>query len=135
MNYRSIAEKRLGRKLKKGEVVHHKDGNQHNNKPSNLQVCKSNKNHLLIPKKKYTITNNDIAGLITITQNLKITDFKIALQTFFSNRQIDIILKKINTNKLSKTEREMYSRSIKKKLRALANNQLFNIANQMITEL
>lgn len=33
-----IMERILGRKLKKGECVHHIDGNRHNNSPDNLQL-------------------------------------------------------------------------------------------------
>lgn len=36
--HRVVAEQMLGRPLKKGEIVHHKDGNKHNNDPSNLEV-------------------------------------------------------------------------------------------------
>jgi len=36
--HRIIMEKKLGRKLKKDEIVHHKDGNRMNNDISNLQV-------------------------------------------------------------------------------------------------
>jgi len=36
--HRVIAEQMLGRPLKRNEIVHHIDGNKHNNDPSNLQV-------------------------------------------------------------------------------------------------
>lgn len=36
--HRWVAEKQLGRKLKRGEVVHHKDRDKTNNHPSNLYV-------------------------------------------------------------------------------------------------
>jgi hypothetical protein len=36
--HRIVAEKILGRKLKRGEIVHHIDGNKSNNHPSNLEV-------------------------------------------------------------------------------------------------
>jgi len=36
--HRLVAEKKIGRKLASNEVVHHKDRNKKNNKPSNLRV-------------------------------------------------------------------------------------------------
>lgn len=36
--HRVIAEQKLGRKLRPGEIVHHIDGNKRNNDPSNLAV-------------------------------------------------------------------------------------------------
>jgi hypothetical protein len=36
--HRIVAEQMLGRPLQPGEIVHHIDGNKHNNDPSNLQV-------------------------------------------------------------------------------------------------
>ncbi len=42
---RHLAEKKIGRKLKKQEVVHHVDNNILNNKSNNLKVFKNNKEH------------------------------------------------------------------------------------------
>lgn len=45
INYRKAAEKKIGRKLKKHEQVHHIDGDHKNNKESNLMVCSSKQAH------------------------------------------------------------------------------------------
>ena len=44
--HRHMAEKKLGRRLKTGEVVHHKDGNPLNNSPNNLKVYSSQSQHM-----------------------------------------------------------------------------------------
>lgn len=44
--HRYVAEQMLGRKLKRGEIVHHIDCNKKNNKPSNLVVLSSVKEHM-----------------------------------------------------------------------------------------
>ena len=44
--HRVIAEQMLGRKLHKGEVVHHMDKDKHNNHPANLMVFPSQKEHV-----------------------------------------------------------------------------------------
>lgn len=43
--HRHVAERKLGRKLRKGEVVHHRDGNKSNNRRKNLQVFPSQGAH------------------------------------------------------------------------------------------
>lgn len=48
--HRHQAENKLGRRLKRGEVVHHKDRNKLNNEPSNLWVFKNQKEHDRIHK-------------------------------------------------------------------------------------
>lgn len=46
--HRVVAEMKLGRPLKKGEVVHHIDGNFRNNDPDNLMVLPSQAEHCRI---------------------------------------------------------------------------------------
>lgn len=43
--HRIVAEQLLGRPLKKGEVVHHIDGDKRNNSPDNLMVFSSQAEH------------------------------------------------------------------------------------------
>lgn len=43
--HRVVAENMLGRKLKPGECVHHKDSNKRNNNPANLIIFVSRKAH------------------------------------------------------------------------------------------
>ncbi len=43
--HRHVAERKLGRKLCKGEVVHHKNRDKNDNRRSNLRVFKSQKQH------------------------------------------------------------------------------------------
>ena len=44
--HRIVAEEMLGRPLKRGEVVHHIDGNKRNNAPENLMVFSSQSEHV-----------------------------------------------------------------------------------------
>jgi hypothetical protein len=43
--HRHVAKKKLGRSLKRGEVVHHKNRDKTDNRRSNLHVFKSQKDH------------------------------------------------------------------------------------------
>jgi len=63
--------------------------------------------------------------LRTFTMNLH-------LSTLFSAKQKELIQKKLEGAPLSKTEREYYSRVVKKKLEALANSELNKVAAILI---
>ena len=43
--HRHVAERKLGRKLRSGEVVHHKNRDKKDNRRSNLWVFRSQKEH------------------------------------------------------------------------------------------
>jgi hypothetical protein len=49
--HRHVAERKLGRKLNAGEVVHHKNRNKQDNSRNNLWVFKSQKKHYKTHKK------------------------------------------------------------------------------------
>lgn len=44
--HRVILEYKLGRKLIKGEIAHHIDGNRMNNHPDNIELCSNQKEHM-----------------------------------------------------------------------------------------
>ena len=45
--HRWVMEKKLGRRLEKGEIVHHMDGNRRDNRPENLQVLTAKEHYKL----------------------------------------------------------------------------------------
>ncbi len=45
--HRLVMENYLGRKLYKGETIHHKNGNKSDNRLENLQLCTSMSDHVL----------------------------------------------------------------------------------------
>ncbi len=53
------------------------------------------------------------------------------LSTLFPPKQKKLVFKKLNGEPLTKTEQEYYSRIVKKKLQALANNEIRKIASAL----
>jgi hypothetical protein len=75
-----------------------------------------------------------IKQLLVDNVNITASSLNRALDEFFTPRQKEIILRRIYRLELSKTEKEYYSRVIKKKLKALANSMLNKMASIIIQE-
>ena len=50
--HRTVAEKKMGRPLRQGEVVHHRDGNKRNNRPENIEVLRNQSEHAKVHFRK-----------------------------------------------------------------------------------
>jgi hypothetical protein len=58
-------------------------------------------------------------------------DLKAHLGRLFSPKQKDLVFKKLNGESFTKTEREYYSRVVKKKLQSIANSDVGYIADRL----
>lgn len=59
-------------------------------------------------------------------------ELEFALSQIFSSRQRELFFKRLKGEKMSKTEREYFSRVVKKKIVALANDELHQIAKRLL---
>jgi len=60
---------------------------------------------------------------------------EFALSQVFSPKQKELFLKKLKGEKLTKTEKEYFSRTVKKKVQALANTDLHQLCNKLLDQL
>jgi hypothetical protein len=58
-------------------------------------------------------------------------DLDASLDRLFSPKQKELVFKKFNGESFTKTEREYYSRVVRKKLQAIANSQVGYIASRL----
>jgi len=73
----------------------------------------------------------EFTGLLSLKDEFS---FERALSCLFSPKQKELFLKKVKREKLTKTEREYYSRVVKKKVLALANLSLHRLARKLLEE-
>lgn len=59
-------------------------------------------------------------------------DLEYALSQLFSKKQKELFMKRLKGEKMTKTEREYFSRSVKKKVLALANPDLHKLATKLV---
>lgn len=72
--------------------------------------------------------------MLDYIKELETTSFIKAVTRIFTPYQISIIIHKAKHLTLSKTDIEVYSRIVKKKLVALSDDNLFKIAKQVLRD-
>jgi hypothetical protein len=70
-----------------------------------------------------------VAGILAAKEEFGV---EYSLSQIFSPKQKDIFFKKLRGDKLTKTEKEYYSRVVKKKVMALANAELHRMALKLL---
>jgi len=72
---------------------------------------------------------NKLNELLSVKDEL---GFEYSLSQVFSPKQKELFLKKLKREKLTKTEKEYFSRVVKKKVLALANPELHHLAQKLL---
>jgi hypothetical protein len=79
-----------------------------------------------------SVYNQDKAGQQPNGSRLnRKSDLQARLDRLFSPKQKDLVFKKLNRKPFTKTEREYYSRVVKKKLEAIADAEMQYIADRL----
>ncbi len=66
-----VIEKRIGRKLALGEIVHHIDGDRQNNADENLYLCRDHQHHMAVERQlKETFRAMLKSGKVTFSEFL-----------------------------------------------------------------
>ncbi|MBI4655371.1 MAG: hypothetical protein HY746_01355 [Elusimicrobia bacterium] len=71
----------------------------------------------------------DLNNMLRVKEGM---DIEYAMSQIFTAKQKEIFFKKLRQEKLTKTEREYFSRVIKKKAQALSNPELHRLAHEVL---
>lgn len=77
----------------------------------------------------FTKSKTKLNDLLSMKEELGLEH---ALSQVFSSKQKELFLKKLRGDKLTKTEKEYFSRVVKKKVLALANPELHRLARELL---
>ncbi|MBU4140577.1 MAG: hypothetical protein KKA80_01635, partial [Candidatus Omnitrophica bacterium] len=77
----------------------------------------------------FSQTQSKLSDLLSMKDEL---GFEYSLSQVFSPKQKELFLRKLKREKLTKTEREYFSRVVKKKVLALANPELHRLAQRLL---
>lgn len=106
-----------------------------------LKELDNNKDFSVAKHKMSSQRLKDTFGNYALEEKTKFKEFlelkdeynlEFALSQVFSSKQKDLFYKKLKNEKMTKTEKEYFSRTVKKKLLALANNELHSLAQKLL---
>ncbi|MDD5634826.1 MAG: hypothetical protein PHW46_06085 [Candidatus Omnitrophica bacterium] len=103
-----------------------------------LKLLKTNENfkigkYEVSPKRVKTIFDNYYSGTISETAaRQEELSLEYAMSQIFSPKQKNLFRKRLKGEKMTKTEKEYYSRTVKKKVAALANPELHGLARRIL---
>ena len=76
----------------------------------------------------YKQAGSDLSDLLSTKEQFGL---EYAMSQVFSPKQKELFMKKLRNEKMSKTEREYYSRVVRRKVQALANSELNSLAQKL----
>ncbi len=89
-----------------------------------------------LPDRLFEIFNNyfkkDAKKAKKLKEKYEELSLEYSLSQLFSPKQKELFIKKLHGEPLNKTEREYYSRTVKKKVSALANSDLHHLAQKLM---
>lgn len=77
----------------------------------------------------FTKTRGHIDNMVAVRGEMSL---EYALSQIFSSKQKELFLKRFKGEKLTKTEQEYYSRTVKKRVVALANTELHRMSQELL---
>lgn len=112
LNHNVVMEKKIGRPIKKKEVVHHIDNDKTNDSPENLYLCECNRIHSSL----HTQFNNLIRKFGIELLKRKIIKFNRKLGIYYLPNHLNMKEMNLNLQQFNPTEEDIYKIIEKRKI-------------------
>ncbi|OIN98045.1 hypothetical protein AUJ66_01690 [Candidatus Desantisbacteria bacterium CG1_02_38_46] len=126
-------------KLHRFELIHQERLKDLRNKLVHNEDLKIDKTILSSERVKNTfmtyVVNSELHSKTSLKEKMELKDEftrEFFLSRLFSPKQKELITKKLSGQALTKTEKEYYSRTVKKKIMAIANSEIHRLAQKLL---